>query len=174
MLKIHSNYGQKTCNQKLKFMSSGWDTKISKLSISHFWPEVFAFENAISLFVCFLCSLKLEGGGGHSSFLKSLIDLKWPNLHFLSNFHWSSSLSLCWVEGLLVRLCISILYSALISLKGHGNEADFQGFLPKLGPHRSLILPFEPFRFWLRIRGDIRNRKTTPRLAESGSRRLNV
>jgi hypothetical protein len=35
------------------------------------------------------------------------------------------------------------------SLKGHGNEADFLGFLQKLGPHRSLTLPFEPFRFWL-------------------------
>ncbi len=57
-------------------------------------------------------------------------------------------------------------------LKGHGNEADFLGFLQKLGPHRSLTLPFEPFRFWLRSRGDIRNRKTTPRLAESRSRRL--
>jgi hypothetical protein len=33
-------------------------------------------------------------------------------------------------------------------------------------------LNFEPFRFWLRIRGDIRNRKTTPRLGESGSRLL--
>jgi hypothetical protein len=32
------------------------------------------------------------------------------------------------------------------------------------------LLPFEPFRFWLRIRGDIRNRKSTPRLGESGSR----
>ncbi len=49
-------------------------------------------------------------------------------------------------------------------------------------PHRSLTLPFEPVRFWLRIRGDIRNRKTTPRLGEStilrlgesGSRLLNV
>ena len=59
-------------------------------------------------------------------------------------------------------------------LKGHGNEADFLGFLQKLGPHRSLTLPFEPFRFWLRIRGDIRNRKTTPRLGKSGSRLLNV
>jgi hypothetical protein len=28
----------------------------------------------------------------------------------------------------------------------------------------------ELFRFWLRIHGDILNRKTTPRLAESGSR----
>jgi hypothetical protein len=51
-------------------------------------------------------------------------------------------------------------------LKGHDNEADFLGFLQKLGPHRSLSLPFEPFRFWLQIRGDIRNRKTTPRLGE--------
>ena len=57
-------------------------------------------------------------------------------------------------------------------LKGHGNEADFLGFLQKLGPHRSLTLPFEPFRFWLRIRGDIRNRKTTPRLGESANWRL--
>ncbi len=39
--------------------------------------------------------------------------------------------------------------------KGHGNEADFLGFLQKLVPHRSLTLPFEPFRFWLRIRRDI-------------------
>jgi len=57
-------------------------------------------------------------------------------------------------------------------LKGHGNEADFLGFLQKLVPHRSLTLPFEPFRLRLRIRGDIRNRKKTPRLGESGSRRL--
>jgi hypothetical protein len=57
-------------------------------------------------------------------------------------------------------------------LKGHGNDADFLGFLQKLVPHRSLTLLFEPFRFWLRIRGDIRNRKTTFQLAESGSRRL--
>ena len=57
---------------------------------------------------------------------------------------------------------------AAVSLKGHGNEADFLGVLQKWVPHRSLTLPpFEPFRFWLRIRGDIRNRKTTPRLAES-------
>jgi hypothetical protein len=55
------------------------------------------------------------------------------------------------------------------NLKGHGNEADFLGFLHKPVWHRSLTLRFEPFRFWLRIRRDIRNRKTTPRLAESGS-----
>jgi hypothetical protein len=52
--------------------------------------------------------------------------------------------------------CASILqvvemytHSWASSLKGHGNEADFLGFLQKLGPHRSLTLPFEPFRFWL-------------------------
>jgi hypothetical protein len=57
-------------------------------------------------------------------------------------------------------------------LKGHGNEADFLEFLQKLVPHRSLTLSFEPFRFWLRIRGDIRNRKTTPRPGESATLRL--
>ncbi len=60
----------------------------------------------------------------------------------------------------------------MVRLKGHGNEADFLGFLQKLGPHRSLTLPFEPFRIWLRIRGDIRYRKTTPQLGESANRRL--
>jgi hypothetical protein len=54
------------------------------------------------------------------------------------------------------------------SLKGHGNEADFLGFLQKLVPHESLTLPFEPFRFWLRIRGDIHIRKTTPRYHRYG------
>ena len=46
------------------------------------------------------------------------------------------------------------------------------------GQHRSHTLAFELFRFWLRIRGDIRKRKstpligesTTPRIGESGSR----
>jgi hypothetical protein len=55
-----------------------------------------------------------------------------------------------------------ILNAAISNLKGHGNEADFIGFLHKLFPHRSLTLPFEPFLFWLRIRADIRNRKATP------------
>jgi hypothetical protein len=38
-------------------------------------------------------------------------------------------------------------------IKGHGNEADFLGFLQKLVPHESITLPFGPFQFWLRIRG---------------------
>jgi hypothetical protein len=64
-------------------------------------------------------------------------------------------------------------FAAFGLLKGHGNEADFLGFLQKLVPHRSLTLPFELFHFWLRIHGDIRNQKTTPRLGESATLRLN-
>jgi hypothetical protein len=59
-------------------------------------------------------------------------------------------------------------------LKGHGNEADFLGFSQKLVPHESLILPFEPFRFLLRIRGDIRIQKPLPAITDTGSRRLHV
>ncbi len=55
------------------------------------------------------------------------------------------------------------------ALKGHGNEADFLGVLQKSVPHESLTLHFELFQFSLPIREDIRNRKTTPRLAESDS-----
>ncbi len=43
----------------------------------------------------------------------------------------------------------------VVSLKGHGNLADFLGVLHKSVPHESLTLPFEPFRIWLRIHGDI-------------------
>jgi len=42
------------------------------------------------------------------------------------------------------------------------------------GQHRSLTLPFEPFRFWLQIRGDIHNQNLTPWLSESGNRWLPV
>ncbi len=54
-----------------------------------------------------------------------------------------------------------------VCLKGHGNEPDFLRFLHKSVRHRSLELHFEPFRFWLRILGDIHTRKTTPRLSDS-------
>ncbi len=84
--------------------------------------------------------------------------------------------------GLLVRLSPSGCqhdvitghkYSMIsLKLKGHGNDADFLGFLQIMVSQRSLTLPFEPFRFWLQIRGDISNRKTTPRLSESPSRRV--
>ncbi len=70
-----------------------------------------------------------------------------------------------------------------VPLKGHGNETNFLGFLQKLVPHESLTLPFEPFRFWLRIRGDFHILKTTPRyhrygelptphISDTGSRHL--
>ncbi len=57
-----------------------------------------------------------------------------------------------------------------LGLKGHGKEPNFPRFLHKSLWPRSLTLHFEPFRFWLRIRGDVRIRKTTPRIGESGSR----
>jgi hypothetical protein len=56
----------------------------------------------------------------------------------------------------------------ILYLKGHGNEADFLGFLQKLVPQESLALPFKPFRFLLQIRGDIHIRKTTPRYHRYG------
>jgi hypothetical protein len=68
----------------------------------------------------------------------------------------------------LVPVAKSTISSSICNLKGHGNEADFLGFLQKLGPYSSLTLPFEPFRFWLRIRGDIRKRKRLPESASRG------
>ncbi len=58
------------------------------------------------------------------------------------------------------------------TLKGHGNETDFLGFLQKLVPHRSLTLSFEPFRFWLRIRRNIPYREMTRGVADSLTRRV--
>ncbi len=57
-------------------------------------------------------------------------------------------------------------------LKGQGNETDFLGFLHKSVPHESLTLPFEPFRYWLRIREDIPIRKTTPHITDTESQLL--
>ncbi len=74
-------------------------------------------------------------------------------------------------NGFTKILCSHVFYHKF-ALKGHGNEADFLGFLQKLVPHRSLTLPFEPFQFWPRIRGDIHNQESTPPLGESASRRL--
>jgi hypothetical protein len=97
-----------------------------------------------------------------------------------------------WIAWTLVKTCIARICSFMgyslhsvdkWALKGHGNEADFLGFLQKLVPHEALTLPFELFRFWLRIRGDIRILKTTPcyhryresltpRISDTGSRQL--
>ncbi len=70
---------------------------------------------------------------------------------------WRSSYSFDWMHS---------AYS--VHLKGHGNEQDF--FLHKSVRHGSLTctLPFEPFQFWLRIRGDIRIWQTTPRYQRCG------
>ncbi len=65
---------------------------------------------------------------------------------------------------------VVLLKRWLTLLTGHGNEPNFPRFLHKSFWPRSLTLYFEPFRFRLRIRGDIRIRKTTPRIGESGSR----
>ncbi len=62
----------------------------------------------------------------------------------------------------------------LTVIKGTWQWTNFLMFLHNSGQHRSLTLPFEPFRFWLLIRGDIHNRKSTPQLGESGSRWLPV
>ncbi len=60
-------------------------------------------------------------------------------------------------------------------LKGHGNEADFPKFLHKLVRHRSIILHFELFRFWLRICGDIQySKNNSPRRRFSDSASLGV
>jgi hypothetical protein len=70
-------------------------------------------------------------------------------------------------SGVIFKKC---LRNIKFWFKGTWREADFLGFLHKPVRHRFLTLRFEPCRFWLRIRGDIRNRKTTSRLAESVSR----
>jgi hypothetical protein len=73
----------------------------------------------------------------------------------------------------LIPLTPPFFFHFTLPLKEHGNEADFLGFLQESVPHRSLTLPFEPFRYWLRLRRDIRNnRKTTPRLGKLASGRL--
>jgi hypothetical protein len=55
------------------------------------------------------------------------------------------NLNVMWYQSrLLYHLFINI---HKFYLKGHGNEADFLGFLHKSVRHRSLTLHFEPFRF---------------------------
>ncbi len=66
------------------------------------------------------------------------------------------------------RVC-TLYSSILLLLKGHGNEADFPGFLHKLDPHRSLTLPFEPFDFGFEFAEIFVIEKW---LGESGSRQL--
>ncbi len=86
-----------------------------------------------------------------------------PNFHCVLYLQYFSQLFL---------IVLFVCSCAFTDVYKHGNEADFLGFLQKSVPHESLALPFEPFRFWFRIRKDIHNLKTTPRLPESASRRL--
>jgi hypothetical protein len=81
----------------------------------------------------------------------------------IKDFYLFSDQKLTEMGETFIKPCIRRIHQEC--LKGHGNEADFLGFLQKSVRHRFLTLHFEPFRFELRIRGDIRNRKTTPRLA---------
>jgi hypothetical protein len=62
-------------------------------------------------------------------------------------------------KSVFLSVCLSVCLPACLSVCLHKS----------LWP-RSLTLHFELFWFWLRIRGDIRIRKTTPRIDESGSR----
>ena len=62
-----------------------------------------------------------------------------------------------------LSVCLSVRLSACLSV-------CLSVCLHKSLWPRSLTLHFELFWFWLRIRGDIRIRKTTPRIDESGSR----
>ncbi len=89
------------------------------------------------------------------------VESRWSAEHWCLE-HWSLS---GWSVDMHSWECLHEARDGIldISLKGHGNETDFLGFLQKLVSHESLTLPFRPFRFWLRIRGDIRIRKTTPR-----------
>jgi hypothetical protein len=48
----------------------------------------------------------------------------------------------CMLPAKLLPFNSSIVGPASTCLKGHGNEADFLGFLQKLVPHESLTLPF--------------------------------
>jgi hypothetical protein len=75
-------------------------------------------------------------------------------LHYnsLVFFYLSWNLSWCRVSFLKGTICRGVY-----TLKGHGNEADFLGFLHKPVRRRSITLRSKPFRFWHWIRGDIRN-----------------
>ncbi len=79
---------------------------------------------------------------------------KLQQLHSLTKFCSTSTICIPWLN--------MAALAPYDDLKGHDNETDFLGFLQKSVPHESLTLPFEQFRFWLQIRGDICIRKTTP------------
>jgi hypothetical protein len=65
----------------------------------------------------------------------------------------------------------NIFVKKILNIKGHikehGNEPAFSMFLHKLLWPRSLTLLYKPFRFLLRILGDIHIQKSTPRIGKS-------
>jgi hypothetical protein len=111
----------------------------------------------------------------NQTFLKREEDWGWGGgwVEVSSSIFWHSLRILrpaCYITAAIWSLVHGPLWNYIFNLHPiYGNEADFLGFLHKQVRHRSITLRFEPFRFWLRIRGDIRNRKTTRRVGESGS-----
>ncbi len=86
--------------------------------------------------------------------LTQIQKVRWRAIHFFA---------MMWIRDDIFRIQLSGSFRIwILPLKGHGNEADFLRFLHKSVRHRSLTLHFEPFRFLLRIRGDICYRKTLP------------
>ncbi len=65
-----------------------------------------------------------------------------------SPYHWVGELTTPCIGDTGSRYLKKKICSAstlwLLFVKGHGNEADFLGFLQKLVPHESLTLPFGP------------------------------
>ncbi len=110
-------------------------------------PSVHVYADPVLTFHFSPCS--------SSKWLRSLVNILsnaqfWastPPLWASNALHGCICTAACKTSEVWMRIGIRIF-----SLKGH----IFWGFLKKLVPHRSLTLPFEPFRFWLRIRGDIR------------------
>jgi hypothetical protein len=101
-----------------------------------------------------------------SKILNYLLELNLETKCLSSNFLWRFPSNLCFKYFYQINWQQYCRFHP--QLKGHGNETDFLGFLQKLVPHESLTLPFGPIRFWLRIRGDIRIGKTTPRYHRYG------
>ncbi len=131
-----------------------------------FLSKEFGFEFSISIAVIEFQSLPLNN--------KSLKTLQWKDLKgHVTRFQLQIFSLISFPEPLSIPLgplrIVTKIGTDICILKGHGNEADFLGFLQKSVRHRFCTLHLKPFRFGLRVRRDIRNRKTTPRLAESGS-----
>ncbi len=94
-----------------------------------------------------------------------------PNLAIIL-FFWMFNLKIKNQTALAIKQITSRKVRKFYHLQGHGNEAYFPRFLHKSVQHWFLTLHFKPFRFWLQIRRDIHNLKTTRRLSELGCRQF--